>query len=84
MKNPLRNSLSLRTSLTLALLVLVCVATVAAADTTATDTEAADAVGTAAATGPFSKLPESGALLLWGTGLALASCVVARKRSDNK
>jgi hypothetical protein len=31
----------------------------------------------------FGRLPESGALLIWGTGLALASRAVARRRDDS-
>jgi hypothetical protein len=31
----------------------------------------------------FGRLPESGALLIWGTGLAVASRVVSRRRDDS-
>ncbi len=32
----------------------------------------------------LARLPESGALLLWGTGLAAASKVLSRKQDDSK
>ncbi len=81
MKKLLRTSPTLRTSLTLALFVLICAATVAATETASSEIEAADGAR-GAATRALSSMPESGALLLWATGLAIASCAVARKRTD--
>lgn len=74
---------ALRTSFTMALLVLTCVATAGAVDATPADrgfvANARGAAGTM-----LNGLPESGALLLWGTGLVAASLVFARKRNDSE
>jgi len=72
---------TLRTSLTMALLVLTCVADAGAVDSSPVDHGfVANARG--AAGNALNRLPESGALLLWGSGLALASPAVRRKRND--
>ncbi len=74
---------ALRTSFTMALLVLTCVATASAVDATPADrgfvANARGAAGTM-----LNRLPESGALLLWSTGLVAASLVIARKRNDSE
>lgn len=68
---------ALRSSIVMALLVLACVAGPAAAELA---TPPSGILGLASRV--LSHLPESGALLLWGTGLAAASRAVSRKRND--
>ncbi|HUU32869.1 MAG TPA: hypothetical protein VMW48_02335 [Vicinamibacterales bacterium] len=71
----------LRTSFTMALLVLACGAGVGAVDAPPVDSGiVANARGVAG--GALNRLPESGALLLWGTCLAAASLALSRTRSD--
>lgn len=74
---------TLRTSFMMALLVLTCVASAGAVDSTPADHGfVTDARG--AADNMLSRLPESGALVLWGTALAAAARAVARKRKDSE
>ncbi len=74
---------TLRISLTVALLVSTCVAAAGAVDSAPVDQGfVANARG--AAGNMLSRLPESGALLLWGSGLAAASLVIGRKRNDSE
>lgn len=55
----------------------------AASDTSNTDAVAGpDTRGLTART--LDRLPESGGLLLWGTGLAVASRLVSRKGKDSE
>lgn len=72
---------TLRTFLTMALLVLTCVAGVGIVDASPADqgfvTSARGAAGNM-----LNGLPESGALLLWAVGLAVAARVFARKGHD--
>lgn len=69
---------TLRTSFTVALLVLTCAASASAADAPEMSSGfVASARGVAGRA--LNRLPESGALLLWGAGLAVASRAVARK-----
>lgn len=74
-------------ALAVALLVLACAAPALAG----TDSGAAVVASPEFVTSVFGlaervlgRLPESGALLLWGTGLAAASKVVSRKPDANK
>lgn len=73
----------LRTSCTMALLVLTCAASADAVDSTPAD-QGFVANASGAAGNMLSRLPESGALLLWGSGLAAASLVIGRKRNDSQ
>lgn len=73
----------LRNALALAILLLVLGASPAVADTV-TNTNAGLLNGLSAfAARVVSRLPESGALLIWGTGLAVASRAMSRKRNDS-
>ena len=73
----------LRTSLALALLLLVMGTSPAVADTvTNTSSGLLGGLGNFA-TLAMSRLPESGALLIWGTGLAAASRAMSRKRNSS-
>lgn len=73
---------TLRTSFLLALMVSSYVGSAAATDSASVDPgPVAHARGFAART--LDRVPESGALLLWGVGLAAASRALARKRSDS-
>lgn len=73
----------LRTTLALALLLLVSGAGSAVAETVNnTDPGLLDGLGNLTVRA-MSRLPESGALLIWGTGLAAASRAVSRKRDGS-
>ena len=73
----------LRTSLALALLLLVTGASPAVADTvTNTSSGLLGGLGNFASLA-MSRLPESGALLIWATGLAAASRATSRKRDSS-
>ena len=73
----------LRTSLAMALLLLVSAASPAVAETANnTDPSLFGGLGNLTVL-VMSRLPESGALLIWGTGLAAASRAVSRKRDGS-
>jgi hypothetical protein len=73
----------LRTSLALALLLLVTGASPAVAETVTNDNSGILDGLSSYASHAMSRLPESGALLIWGTGLAAASRAMSRKRNDS-
>lgn len=73
-----------RTFLLLALMLMASYGISAAAS----DTSTADAVAGADTRGftarTLDRVPESGGLLLWGTGLAVAARLVSRKGKDSE